>query len=61
MHRVPSPAVLTTDVSVPTCTVPGAVPRHLALLVPKVPLTGQAKPTGVGAGLKLLQKDLQGK
>lgn len=34
---------------------------HLALLVLKVPLKGQAKPTGVAAGLKLLQKDLQGK
>ncbi|XP_053843727.1 uncharacterized protein LOC128813009 [Vidua macroura] len=35
--------------------------RNLALLVLKVPLKGQAKPTRADAGLKLLQKDLQGK
>lgn len=40
---------------------PRAVPRAFRFLVLRVPLKGQAKPTGAGAGLKLLQNDLRGK
>lgn len=67
MHRIP-PAAITRSLQ-NRCVYPslhstqvhlGESHGHLPLLVLKVPLKGQAKPTGAGAGLKLLQKDLQG-